>query len=91
MCRLCDQIGPICPWRAKRSLEAYFADWPCSDCEPDDDKTTPDASQTCLLGQAGQDELPAAEPPLRPYVHGARELSSDKNLVTKLRGLLHSA
>ena len=66
MCRLCDKIGPICPWRAKRSLEAYFAEWPCSDCEPDDDETTSDGSDTCLLGQPGTDGCPGGRPPQSP-------------------------
>ena len=28
MCRLCDQIAPICAWKARQSFEAYCAGWP---------------------------------------------------------------
>jgi hypothetical protein len=66
MCRLCDKIGPICGWRARKSLEAYFAEWPCSDCEPEEDETTSDGSDTCLLGQPVTDACPGVRPPQSP-------------------------
>jgi hypothetical protein len=66
MCRFCDQIGPICPWRAKKSLEAYFADWPCSDCEPETCDTTSELEKSCLLGQSATDGCPGERPPQSP-------------------------
>ena len=33
MCRLCDRVAPICPWRAAKSLEDYFQTFPCDPYE----------------------------------------------------------